>query len=139
MRLYFSFFIFFLWLFRLQSFVSFSSTEEIKLIELFLIFKIPLDCKSRYNNISIFMLGFPGGTVVKNWPAIAGDTEIWIQSLGQVDSPRGRNSNPLQYFCLENSLNRGTCWATVYGITKSNPSLRHHITEKPSIHIFTLP
>ena len=54
------------------------------------------------------MLGFPGGRVVKNWPANAGDTEMWIRSLGQVDSPRVGNGNLLQYFCLENSINRGT-------------------------------
>lgn len=54
------------------------------------------------------MLGFPGGTVVKNWPANEGDTEMWIRSLGQVDSPRGGNSNLHKYFWLENSMNKGT-------------------------------
>ena len=29
------------------------------------------------------------------------------------------NVNPLQYSCLENPMNRGTCQATVHGITKS--------------------
>ena len=29
------------------------------------------------------------------------------------------NGNPLQYSCLENSMNRGTGWVTVHGVTKS--------------------
>ena len=29
------------------------------------------------------------------------------------------NSNPLQHCCLENLMDRGTCWATVHGVTKS--------------------
>ena len=34
-------------------------------------------------------------------------------------SPGEGNGNPLQYSCLENSMNRGTWWATVHGVTKS--------------------
>ena len=34
-------------------------------------------------------------------------------------SPGLGNGNPLQYCCLENSLDRGTWWATVHGIAKS--------------------
>ena len=30
--------------------------------------------------------------------------ETWIQSLGQKDSPGEGNGNPLQYSCLENSM-----------------------------------
>ena len=43
--------------------------------------------------------GFPGGCVVKNWPANAGDAGSipgWGEALG------GGNGNPLQYSCLEN-------------------------------------
>ena len=47
---------------------------------------------------------FPGGTVVKNPPANAGD-------LGSVPgsgrSPGGGNGNPPQYSCLENPMDRG--------------------------------
>ena len=28
------------------------------------------------------------------------------------------NGNPLQYSCLENSVDRGACWATVHGVTR---------------------
>ena len=34
-------------------------------------------------------------------------------------SPAERHGNPLQYFCLENPMDRGAWWATVQGIAKS--------------------
>ena len=46
-------------------------------------------------------LGLPGGLVVKNLPANAGDTGL-IPGSGR--SPVGGNGNPLQYFCLGNSM-----------------------------------
>ena len=39
--------------------------------------------------------------------------ETWVRSPGVG------NGNPLQYSCLENSIDRGTLWATVHGIAKS--------------------
>ena len=33
-------------------------------------------------------------------------------------SPGEENGNPLQFSCLENSMVRGTWWATVHGVTK---------------------
>ena len=62
---------------------------------------------------------FPGGAVVKNLPANAGDGKDidLIHKSGR--SPGGGNGNPLQYSFLENSVNRGAWWATVYGVTKS--------------------
>ena len=38
---------------------------------------------------------------------------------GLERSPEEGNGNPLQYSCLENSMDRGAWWATVHGITKS--------------------
>ena len=35
-------------------------------------------------------------------------------------SPGEGNGNPLQYSCMENSLDRGARWATVHGIAESN-------------------
>ena len=32
--------------------------------------------------------------------------------------PRERNGNPLQYPCLENRMDKGAWWATVYGVPK---------------------
>ena len=36
-------------------------------------------------------------------------------------SPGEGNGNPLRYFCLENSLDRGACWATDHGVAESQP------------------
>ena len=41
------------------------------------------------------------------------ETQIWVQPLGQEDSPGGGKGNPLQYSCLGNSMDRGAWWATV--------------------------
>ena len=51
-------------------------------------------------------MGFPGGSVVKNPPANAGDIRDagWIPVLGR--SLGGRHGNPLQYSCLENPMDR---------------------------------
>ena len=47
---------------------------------------------------------FPGDTVVKNQPPIAGDMGL---ISGSKRSPGKGNSNPLQYSCLENTMDRG--------------------------------
>jgi len=44
---------------------------------------------------------------------------MWVQSLGREDSPGGGNGNPLQYSCLQNSMDRRTWWATVHEVAKS--------------------
>ena len=41
-----------------------------------------------------------------------------IPGLGR--SPRKGSGNPLQYSCLENSMDRGAWWATVHEVTKSD-------------------
>ena len=53
--------------------------------------------------------------MVKNPPANSGDADS-ISEWGR--SPREGNGNPLQYSCLENSMNSGAWRATVPGITK---------------------
>ena len=65
-------------------------------------------------------MGFPGGSMVKNSPANAGDTRDrgLIPRLGE--SPGGGNGNPLQYSCLENSMDRASWQATVHGLTESD-------------------
>ena len=60
-------------------------------------------------------LGFPGDSVVKNLPAKAGDMGS-ISGLGR--SPGEGNGYPLQYSCLENSVDRGAQQATVCGVEK---------------------
>ena len=62
-------------------------------------------------------MGFPGGSVVRNLPANAGDVGL-IPGLGR--SPRDGNGNPLQYSCLGNPVDRGAWWATVHGVAKES-------------------
>jgi len=45
--------------------------------------------------------------------------------LGQGKSPGVGNGNPLQYFCLENSLDRGAWQATVHGVAKEMDLTEH--------------
>ena len=42
---------------------------------------------------------------------------------GSGRSPGEGNGNPLQYSCLENPMDRGAWWATVYGVAKSRTRL----------------
>ena len=61
-------------------------------------------------------MGFSGNSVVKNPPAKAGDTGDVGSISGSERSPGAENGNPLQYSCLENSMDRGACQAIVHGI-----------------------
>ena len=54
-----------------------------------------------------YITGFPGGTVVKNPPASAGDTWDVGSIPGSGRSPGGGNGHPLQYSCLENPMDQG--------------------------------
>ena len=57
--------------------------------------------------------------LVRNLPAIR-------ETRDQSDSGRSpgeENGNPLQFSCLENSMDRGAWRATVYGVTKSQTQL----------------
>ena len=49
-----------------------------------------------------------------------------IQGSGRFHG--GGNSNPLQYFCLENSMDTGAWWATVHGVAKSWTQLSTQLT-----------
>ena len=76
--------------------------------------------QSRYR---LKAMGFSGGSVVKNPPANAGDTGL-IPESGR--SPGEENGNPLQYSCLENSVDRGAWRAVVHGVTKGWTQLSMH-------------
>ena len=58
-------------------------------------------CSTWY--LLIRIMGFPGGFMVKNFPANAGDARDTglIPELGRF--PGGRNGNPVQYSCLAKS------------------------------------
>ena len=51
----------------------------------------------------------------------------WVQKFPGVE-----NGNPLQYSCLVNSMDKGTWWATVHGITKSWTRLNDYAHERQS-------
>ena len=62
-------------------------------------------------------MGFPGGSDGKESACQCRghgfDPCVW------EDSPGERNGNPLQYSCLQNSMHRGSWWATVHGVANS--------------------
>ena len=57
--------------------------------------------------------------MIKNLPVNAGDAEDKGSIPGLERSSGVGNGNPLQYSCLENSMDRGAWWATVHGVTKN--------------------
>ena len=62
-----------------------------------------------------FTLGFPCGSDGRDSACNSGDQGLipeWGRSSGE------ENGNPLQYPCLENSMDRGAWRATTYGVTK---------------------
>ena len=56
--------------------------------------------------------------MVKNLPTNAADPRDAGSTSG------GRNGNPLQYSCLENSMDRGAWQATVCGVSQSQTQLK---------------
>ena len=70
---------------------------------------------------SIPTWGFPGGSVVKNPPANAGDDGS-IPGSGR--SPGEGNGNLFQYPCPENSVNRGAWQAPVHRVAESDTTER---------------
>ena len=58
--------------------------------------------------------------VVKISPANAGDIRDVSSVPGSGRSPGGGHGNPLQYFCLENPMDRGAWQATLHRVTESD-------------------
>ena len=90
---------------------------------------------------------FPGGSVGKESTCNVEDClqcrrpkfDPWVKKI-----PGEGNGNPLQYSCLENSMDRGACQATVHGVTKSWTRLSdEHITSISNVvinfhfHVYT--
>ena len=65
--------------------------------------------------------GFPGSSCGRESACNAGDPSS-ITGLGR--SPGEGNGNPLQYSCLENSINRGAWQTTVHGVAESYMTAR---------------
>jgi len=62
--------------------------------------------------------------VVKNLPTNAEDLRDTGSIPGSGRSPGEGNSNPFQYSCLKNPMDRGAWQATVYGVTKNWTQLK---------------
>ena len=61
-------------------------------------------------------MGFPGGSDGKESECSEGNLAS-IPGVGR--SPGEGSGNSLQSSCLENPMDRGAWWATIYGVTKS--------------------
>ena len=61
--------------------------------------------------------------VVKNLPASAGDTRDSDSIPGSGRSPGGGQGDTLQYFCLENPMDRGAWWA-VHEVAQTRTRLK---------------
>ena len=70
----------------------------------------------------VYDMGFPGGSGCKESACNAGDPGL-VPGLGK--SLGERNGSPLQYSCLENSMDREAWWATVHGVPKSQTRLNN--------------
>ena len=82
----------------------------------FAILFLPLNFQLNYH----FIRSFPHGSAVKKlWVNVRDASSI----PGWARSPGEGNSNPLQYFCLENPMDRGAWQATVHRVTKSQTRL----------------
>ena len=81
-------------------------------------------------------MGFPGGSECKKSACNAEDPGL-IPGSGR--SPGEGNSNPFQYSCLENSMDRGAWRAPVHGLEESNATeqLTHTEVETQSQIFFS--
>ena len=64
--------------------------------------------------------------MVKNPPASVGDVRDMGSVPGLRGTPGGMHSNPLQYSCLEDPMERGAWLATVHGVSKSWTEATEH-------------
>ena len=73
------------------------------------------------------VLAFPSGSNTKESACNVGDLDT-VPGLGR--SPGEGNGYPLQYSCLENSVDRGASRATVHGVTESNMTERLTLSQQ---------
>ena len=90
-----------------------------------------LDINKNIQTKLIYLGAFPCGSDIKESASNAGNPGL-IPGSGRF--PGEGNDNPLQYSCLENSMDRGDLWAKVHGVTKSQTQLNdyHSLTQSGS-------
>ena len=72
--------------------------------------------------------------VVKNPPANARDAREVGSIPGLGRRPGEGNGNPLHYSCWEKSMGRGTWWAIVHEVTKSQTQRSTHTQQSRNFH-----
>ena len=77
------------------------------------------------HRLYIYTYGFPGGTIGKETP-LPNIGDLWDTGLipGLGISHGGWHSNPLQYSCLENPMDRGAWQAAVHRVAQSQTQLK---------------
>ena len=65
-------------------------------------------------------MGFPGGSAVKNLPAMQ---ETWVRSLGWEDPLEEEMTTHSSILSWRSPMDRGAWRATVYGVSKSQTRL----------------
>ena len=77
-------------------------------------------------HFSFYLLSFPAsGFFLMSWLFALGGQSVGASASASVlpMNIHGWNGNPLQYSCLENPMDRGAWWATIYGFAKSQTRL----------------
>ena len=68
-------------------------------------------------------MGFPGGAVLKNLPANAGDAEDAVESLGQEDPLEEEMATHSSILAWRNPMDRGAWKAAVHRVAKNQTRL----------------
>ena len=97
-------------------------TPPVRLNTIFHVIKCLCHCEGQIRTsvsltLVLILRYFPGGSDGKESACNEG------LILGWGRSPGGGHGNPFQYYCLENSMDRGAWRATVHGVTKSQIKL----------------
>ena len=86
-----------------------------------------LFCFSVHVILSIFREGFRPSLVAQTVEFTCNEGDLGLIP-GSERFPGGGHGSPLQYSCLENSMDRGAWWAPVHGLAKSWTRLRDSLT-----------
>ena len=78
-------------------------------------------------------MGCPGGSIVKNLPARAGDAGVMGSNPGSGRFPGEGNGYPFQHSCLGNPMDRGVWWTTVHWVVESQTRLHLSCTKDKNL------